>query len=106
LAALAKKAGAMTKQLSLFEASRDAPGAGFVYRFSPASSVQWMIEAATLAHVKRWGRLPAMLRVNPAHVGAARAALDALGWETVAMLPNGGTLACEVEVWGSYEQAS
>ena len=71
---------------------------GFVYRM-PGKSIQWMTEAAVMAHIARWKRAPAMIRVSPAHVEAARHNLDVLGFEGVAVVPNGGTLACEVETW-------
>lgn len=71
---------------------------GFVYRM-PGKSIQWMTEAAVMAHIKRWKRAPAMIRVSPGNVEAARHNLDVLGFEGVAVVPNGGTLACEVETW-------
>jgi len=71
---------------------------GFVYRM-PGKSIQWMTEAAVMAHIARWKHAPAMIRVSPGNAEAARSSLASLRFEGVAVVPNGGTLACEVETW-------
>lgn len=71
---------------------------GFVY-FMPGRSIQWMVEAALNAHLTRWKRFPAMIRVNPKNEDGARSSLRSLRLEAVAVVPNGGMLACEVETW-------
>lgn len=71
---------------------------GFVYRM-PGKPIAWLTEAAVLAHVRRWQRPPAVIRVSTGHVEAARHCLDGLGFPQVAVIGNGGTLACEVETW-------
>lgn len=78
--------------------ARQAGPVGFVYRM-PGKSLQWMVEAAVMAHMRRWKRAPGMIRVSKAHVEAARHNLDVLGFSQVAVIGNGGTLACEVETW-------
>lgn len=77
---------------------RQAGPVGFVYRI-PGKSIQWMIEAAVMAHIARWKHAPAMIRVSKGNAEGARSSLASLGFEAVAVVPNGGTLACEVETW-------
>jgi hypothetical protein len=90
------------EQLQLFtgqEAMTQHTGpVGFVYRM-PGKSIQWMVEAAVMAHIRRWGHPPALIRVSKAHAEDARHNLDVLNFPHVAVIPNGGTLACEVETW-------
>lgn len=78
--------------------SAPAGPVGFVY-FMPGRSIQWMVEAAVNSHLARWHRPPAMIRVNPKNEDGARSSLRSLRLEAVAVVPNGGTLACEVETW-------
>ncbi len=78
--------------------ARQAGPVGFVYRM-PGKSIQWMVEAAVMAHARRWKRAPALIRVSPGNVEGARSSLRSLGFEAVDVVPNGGTLACEVETW-------
>ncbi len=75
---------------------------GFVY-YLPGKPIFKMIETALSSHISRWGCPPAMIRVSRGNVEAARTALDALHFPQVQAVPNGGTLACEVETWeGEY----
>lgn len=78
--------------------AQDAGAVGFVYRM-PGKSLQWMVEAAVMAHVRRWKHAPALIRVSKGNAEGARSSLLSLGFEAVAVVPNGGTLACEVETW-------
>ena len=75
-----------------------AGAVGFVYRM-PGKALAGIVAAALADHVTRRGQPPAMIRVSKGNVEGALAALAYLRFESVAVVPNGGTLACEVETW-------
>lgn len=87
-------------QLTMFEAPKDAPGAGRVYRFGERVSVAAALDAALSEYQAHTGRMPAVVRLNPCNLTAAEQVLRERGWSAVALRGNGGTLRCEVEAWG------
>ena len=90
------------EQLTLFSPSVTMPrapsGVWQVHRMR-AETFENIVKAAVAAHTARRGQPPVKIRVSKGNVPAARAVLDALGFAAVKVLPNGGTLACEVETW-------